>query len=71
MLNETIVRELSEKLKEPKWLLDRRINAFKKFAELEMPSFKEFDKLLVKTREFARKNKLKEEDVGQAVKKSR
>ena len=39
--------------------------------KLEAPSFKGFDKLLAKTREFARKNKLKEEDAEQAVKKAR
>jgi AbrB family looped-hinge helix DNA binding protein len=39
--------------------------------KLEMPSFKGFDKLLAKTREFAKKNELKETDVEQAVKKAR
>jgi hypothetical protein len=36
-----------------------------------MPSFKGFDTLLAKTREFAKKNELKETDVEQAVKKAR
>jgi len=40
MLNEEIVRKLSNNLKEPKWLLDKRLAAFYKFNELEMPSFK-------------------------------
>ena len=39
--------------------------------KLEMPSFKGFDKLLAKTREFAKKNELKESDVEQAVKNAR
>ena len=39
--------------------------------KLEMPSFKGFDKLLAKTREFTKKNELKENDVEQAVKKAR
>ena len=39
--------------------------------KLEMPLFKGFDKLIAKTREFARKNKLQEKDVEQAVKKTR
>ena len=39
--------------------------------KLEMPSFKGFDKLLAKTREFAKKSELKENDVEQAVKKAR
>ena len=39
--------------------------------KLEMPSFKGFDKLLAKTREFAKKNELKEADVEQAVKNAR
>ncbi|MBS3071591.1 AbrB/MazE/SpoVT family DNA-binding domain-containing protein [Candidatus Pacearchaeota archaeon] len=39
--------------------------------KLEMPSFKGFDKLLAKTREFAKKSKLKEADVEQAVKNTR
>jgi AbrB family looped-hinge helix DNA binding protein len=38
--------------------------------KLEMPSFKGFDTLLAKTREFAKKNELKETDVEQAVKKA-
>ena len=39
--------------------------------KLEMPSFKGFDKLLAKTRKFAKKSELKENDVEQAVKKAR
>ena len=39
--------------------------------KLEMPSFKGFDKLLAKTREFAKKNELKANDVEQAIKKAR
>lgn len=39
--------------------------------KLEMPSFKGFDKLLARTREFTRKNNLKEEEVGQAIKRAR
>ena len=39
--------------------------------KLEMPSFKGFDKLLVKTREFAKKNELKEINVEQAVRNAR
>jgi antitoxin PrlF len=39
--------------------------------KVEMPSFKGFDKLLAKTREFAEKNELKEIDVEQAVRNSR
>lgn len=39
--------------------------------KLGMPSFKGVDKLLAKTREFAKKNKLKETDVEQAVKRAR
>ena len=39
--------------------------------KLEMPSFKGFDKLLAKTREFARKNELKESNVEQAIQKAR
>ena len=39
--------------------------------KLEMPSFKGFDKLLAKTREFAKKNELKEMNVEQAVRNAR
>ncbi len=39
--------------------------------KLEMPSFKGFDKLLAKTREFTRKNELKEGEIEQAIKKAR
>ena len=36
-----------------------------------MPSFKGFDKLIAKTKEFAKKNELKEGDIEQAIKKTR
>ena len=39
--------------------------------KLEMPSFKGFDKLLAKTREFTRKSELKEEEIEQAIKMAR
>ena len=39
--------------------------------KLEMPSFKGFDKLLKKTREFAKNKKIKSEDVDEAVKRTR
>lgn len=39
--------------------------------KLEMPSFKGFEKLLAKTREFAKKNELKEADIEQAIKSAR
>lgn len=39
--------------------------------KIEMPSFKGFDKLIEKTREFTRKTELKEEEVEQAIKKAR
>lgn len=40
MLNENTVKELSKKLNEPEWLLNKRISAFSSFKALEMPSFK-------------------------------
>jgi len=39
--------------------------------KLEMPSFSGVDKLLKKTREFAKKKGLKESDVDEAVKQTR
>ena len=39
--------------------------------KLEMPSFKGFDKLLKMTREFAKKKKIKPEDIDVAVRKAR
>lgn len=39
--------------------------------KLEMPSFSGIDKLLKKTREFAKKKGLKEADVEEAVKEAR
>ena len=39
--------------------------------KIEMPSFNGFDKLLAKTREFAKKNELKEINVEQAVRNAR
>ena len=39
--------------------------------KLEMPSFEGFDKLLKKTREFAKKKGLKEADVEEAIKEAR
>jgi len=40
MLTEDIAIELSKKFHEPPWLLKKRLDAFKKFKKLEMPSFK-------------------------------
>ncbi len=39
--------------------------------KLEMPSFKGFDRLLKKTREFAKSKKIKPEDVEEAIKRTR
>jgi len=39
--------------------------------KLEMPSFKGIDKLLEKTRDFAKKKGLKESDIEEAVKSTR
>lgn len=39
--------------------------------KLEMPSFKGFNKLLAKTREFTKNKGLKEEDVEEAIKNAR
>lgn len=39
--------------------------------KLEMPSFKGFDKLLEKTREFAKNKKIKPKDVDEAIKRAR
>ena len=39
--------------------------------KLEMPSFKGFDKLLKKTRDFAKEKGIKESDVEYAVKRAR
>ena len=38
-LNEQFIKELSHKKNEPKWMLDFRLEAYKKFLELENPSF--------------------------------
>ena len=39
--------------------------------KLEMPSFKGFDKLLEKTRQFVKDKKIKTEDVDEAIKRGR
>ena len=39
--------------------------------KLEMPSFRGIDKLLKKTRDFAKKKGIKESDVGEAIKQTR
>jgi len=39
--------------------------------KVEMPSFKGFEKLLKKTREFAKKKNLKETDIKEAIKEAR
>lgn len=39
--------------------------------KLEMPSFKGFEKLLKKTRDFAKKKGLKESDVEEVIKEAR
>ena len=38
-LNEEFIRNLSKKKNEPKWMLDFRLNSYKKFLELDNPSF--------------------------------
>ncbi len=40
MLSEKTITKISERLNEPEWMLDRRLEAFEKFKELSMPSFK-------------------------------
>lgn len=50
-LNEEFIKKISEKKKEPKWMLDFRIKAYHKFLELENPDFGpdidiDFDKIL-------------------------
>lgn len=39
--------------------------------KVQVPSFKGFDKLLKKTREFAKQRGIKESDVGEAIKEVR
>ncbi|MCX6742533.1 MAG: AbrB/MazE/SpoVT family DNA-binding domain-containing protein [Candidatus Pacearchaeota archaeon] len=39
--------------------------------KLEMPSFNEFEKILKKTREFAKEKNIKESDVEEAIKRAR
>ena len=38
-LTEEVIKEISEKKNEPKWMLDLRIQALKKFYELNMPTW--------------------------------
>lgn len=38
-LTEEVIKEISEKKNEPKWMLDLRIQALKKFYELDMPTW--------------------------------
>ena len=40
MLNEKLVKELSEQRKEPEWLLRKRLDAFDSFSREPMPSFR-------------------------------
>jgi len=39
MLKEHVVRNISAKYKEPKWLLEKRLEAWKKFNQLDIPRF--------------------------------
>ena len=67
----------------PQGLRDRmRIHAGEKFVvigenntivlkKLEMPSFKGIDKLLKKTRDFAKRKGIKESDINEAIKQAR
>lgn len=38
-LNEGVVRQISEYKKEPKWMLEKRLEALKKFEEIRMPNW--------------------------------
>ena len=40
MLSKSIITDLSKNLEEPTWLLDRRLQAYEIFKEMDMPSFK-------------------------------
>lgn len=40
MLNEKNIQELSKQRKEPEWLLQRRLEAFRKFSDTPLPSFR-------------------------------
>ena len=40
MLQETTLRNLSEKMREPEWMLTKRLEGFERFKELEFPWFK-------------------------------
>ncbi|KAK2947232.1 Fe-S cluster assembly protein SufB [Blattamonas nauphoetae] len=42
-LNEDIIRQISEKKQEPKWMLDFRLNSFQKWKEMEEPHWAFFD----------------------------
>ena len=42
-LNEDIVRMISERKSEPQWLLDFRLNAFRKWQKMEMPEWGHLD----------------------------
>ena len=42
-LNEDVVRLISEKKNEPEWLLEYRLDAFKKWQEMEMPDWAQLD----------------------------
>lgn len=38
-LNEDVIRSISKYKKEPDWMLEFRLNAYRKFMEMPMPSF--------------------------------
>lgn len=40
MISENTIRKISARLNEPEWMIDRRLEAFEKFKELSMPSFR-------------------------------
>lgn len=40
MISENTIKKISVRLNEPEWMLDRRLEAFEKFKELSMPSFR-------------------------------
>lgn len=42
-LNEDVVRLISEKKNEPEWLLEYRLDAFRKWQEMEMPDWAQLD----------------------------
>ena len=75
-IDEEVVRQISKDKKEPKWMLEKRLEGLRLFNELKMPNFGpdlsslNFDEIYFFMKPNAKKNARRWEDVPADIKKT-